>query len=74
MFVKRSAAKLLENWNSGQWFLHNDNSSAHSALSIREFLAKNNVIVIPHPPCSPDSAQYDFFFFSSFFTQTSICH
>lgn len=60
---KKCAAKLLENWNSGEWFLHSDNSSAHSPLSVCEFLVKNNVIIIPYPPCSPYSAQCDFFFY-----------
>jgi len=30
----------------------------------RQFLAKNKIAVIPHPPYSPDSATCDFFLFS----------
>ena len=43
-----------------EWVLHHDNAPAHTALSIREFLAKKNVPVIPHPPYSPDLAPCDF--------------
>jgi transposase len=33
------------------------------ALSIREFLAKHGIPVVPHPPYSPDLAPCDFFLF-----------
>ena len=33
------------------------------ALSVQQFLAKNNMTVIPHPPYSPDLAPCDFFLF-----------
>ena len=36
---------------------------AHTALSIREFLAKKNIAVLPHPPYSPDLAPCDFCLF-----------
>ena len=36
------------------WVLQHDNAPAHTALSIREFLAKKNIPIIPHPPYSPD--------------------
>ena len=35
------------------WVLHYDNAPAHTALSIREYLAKKNIPVLPHPPYSP---------------------
>jgi len=50
-------------WSSGVWFLHHDNAPAHTALSVQQFLAKNNMTVIPHPPYSPDLAPCDFFLF-----------
>ena len=31
------------------WVLHHDNAPAHTALSFREFLAKKNIPVLPHP-------------------------
>jgi len=46
------------------WVLHHDNAPAHTALSIREFLAKKNIPVLPHPPYSPDLAPCDFYLFS----------
>ena len=49
---------------SGDWFLHHDNVPARTALSVQQFLAKNNIKVIPHPPYSPDLAPRDFFLFS----------
>ena len=35
-------------------------TSTHTALGIREFLAKKNIPVLPHPPYSPDLAPCDF--------------
>jgi histone-lysine N-methyltransferase SETMAR len=43
--------------------LHHDNAPGHTALSIREFLAKKNIPILPHPPYSPDPAPYDFCLF-----------
>jgi len=43
--------------------LHHDNTPAHTALSILEFLAKKNIPVLPHPPYSPDLAPCDFYLF-----------
>jgi len=37
--------------------------AAHTALSIREFLAKKNIPVLPHLPYSPDLAPCDFYLF-----------
>lgn len=45
------------------WVLHHDNAAAHTALSIRVFLAKKNIPVLPHPPYSPDLAPCDFYLF-----------
>ena len=38
------------------WVLHHDNAPAHTAVSIREFLAKKNIPVLPHTPYNPDLA------------------
>ena len=46
------------------WVLHHDNAPAHTAHSVREFLAKKNIPVFPHPPYSPDLAPCDFYLFS----------
>jgi len=45
------------------WVPHHDNAPAHTALSIREFLAKENIPVHPHPPYSPDLVPCDFYLF-----------
>ena len=45
------------------WVLHHNNAPAHTALSIREFLAKKNIPILPHPPYSPDLAPSDFYRF-----------
>jgi transposase len=41
--------------------LHHDNAPAHTALSVRESLASKQIIVLEHPPCSPDLAPVTFF-------------
>ena len=45
------------------WVLQHDNAPAHTALSIREFLAKKNIPVLSHPSYSPDLALCDFYLF-----------
>jgi transposase len=55
--------KRPELWRSGDWLLHHDNAPAHTALSVREFLAKSNMVLLPHPPYLPDLALCDFFLF-----------
>ena len=46
------------------WVLHHDNAPANTALSIREFLAKKNIPVLPHPLYSSDLAPCDFYLFA----------
>ena len=43
--------------------LYHDNTPAHNALSICEFLAKNNIIVLDQLPHLSDLAHCNFFFF-----------
>jgi uncharacterized protein YmfQ (DUF2313 family) len=35
------------------WLLHHDNTPSHTSYSTREFLTKNNMTVISHPPYFP---------------------
>ena len=49
-------------WNQNL-IIHHDNAPAHRSFKVSQFLAKNNMTVIPHPPCSPDLAPCDFFLF-----------
>ena len=48
---------------STSWILHHDNAPAHTALSVREFLATKQITVLEHPASSPDLAPSDFFLF-----------
>jgi histone-lysine N-methyltransferase SETMAR len=43
--------------------LHHDNAPSHTTVLTQQFLAKDNMDLIPHPPYSPDSAPCDFFIF-----------
>ena len=55
--------KRPELWKNNSWLLHHDNAPAHSSLLVRNFLAKNNTVIMPQPPYSPDLAPCDFFLF-----------
>ena len=55
--------KRRDLWQNNSWLLHHDNASAHTAHSIRQFLAEKNITVLDHPPYSPDLAPCDFFLF-----------
>jgi hypothetical protein len=45
------------------WILDQDNAPLHTALVTREFLAKNKITTINHPPYLPDMAPCDFYLF-----------
>jgi transposase len=53
------APKFVEN----TWLLHHDNAPSHTSVLTHQFLAKNKIAVIPHPPYSPDLAPCDFLLF-----------
>ena len=57
--VRRKRPEIFAN----SWILHHDNTPAHTALSVREFLATKQITVLEHPACSPDLAPSDFFLF-----------
>jgi hypothetical protein len=38
----------------GSWFLLHDNARPHTAVSVRQFLAKQGIPELNHPPYSPD--------------------
>jgi len=55
--------KCPEKWRTKSWrFLH-DNAPAHRPFLAKDFLAKNNVTTLEHPPYSPDLAAVDFYLF-----------
>ena len=57
--VRRRRPQQWQNQN----LIHHDNAPAHRSFKVSQFLAKNNITVIPHPPYSPDLAPCDFFLF-----------
>jgi hypothetical protein len=56
--VRRKRPELFAD---NSWILHQDNAPAHTALSVREFLASKQITVLEHPPCSQDLAPMTFF-------------
>ena len=56
------------------WVPHHDNAPAHTVLSIPEFLAKENIPVLPHPPYSPDLAPCDFYLFPKLKSKVKVHH
>ncbi|UYV73733.1 hypothetical protein LAZ67_11000634 [Cordylochernes scorpioides] len=50
-------------WKNKNWLLPHDNAPAHTSLLVRDLLAKNNTLMMPQPPYSPDLAPCDFFLF-----------
>jgi len=55
--------KRPEIFADNSWILRHDNAPAHTALSVREFLATKQISVLEHPAYSPDLAPSDFFLF-----------
>jgi histone-lysine N-methyltransferase SETMAR len=55
--------KRLELWQIREWWLHHDNTPAHKALCVQQFLTKNGMTQLLHPPYLPDLAPCDFFLF-----------
>jgi hypothetical protein len=39
-----------ELWQRKNWLLHHDNTPSHTSFFTREFLTRNNMTVVPHPP------------------------
>ncbi|XP_054707333.1 mediator of RNA polymerase II transcription subunit 13-like [Uloborus diversus] len=49
--------------NQGTWSFLHDNAPAHKILMVRNFLAQKSIVVLDHPPYSPDLAPADFWLF-----------
>jgi hypothetical protein len=43
-----------ELWHNHNWLLHHDNAPTHTSLKTAEFVTNNNMVIIPHPPYSPN--------------------
>jgi transposase len=48
---------------SNAWILHHDNAPAHTAQSVRDFVASKQITVLEQPPYSPDLAPNYVFLF-----------
>ena len=55
--------KRPEKWGTNSWFLHRDNAPEHRSVLIKDFVAKNNVKTLKHPPYSPDLSPDGFYLF-----------
>jgi hypothetical protein len=66
--IKRLSARVHcvkpEFQESGSWYLLHDNASAHFSGIFFEFLVKQGIPVLSHPPCSPNLVSADLFLFS----------
>lgn len=51
-------------WKSKDVLLLHDNARPHVALSVKDFLVRQGVSVLLHPPYSPDLSPCDFYLFS----------
>jgi histone-lysine N-methyltransferase SETMAR len=54
--------KTHQKWKN-DWTLHHDNAPSHMAMAVGQFLAKNNIPIVPHPPYSPDVAPRNLWLF-----------
>jgi aminoglycoside/choline kinase family phosphotransferase len=55
--------KRREKWRANSWFLLHDSAPTHRSVLLRDFLAKNNVTTLQHPPYSPNMTAADFYLF-----------
>jgi transposase len=53
-----------ELWAENAWIVHQDNAPSQTTLVTREFLVKNKITTMGHPPYSPDLVLCDFYLFS----------
>jgi len=58
--VRRKGA---QKWQNQNLIIRHDNVPANRSFKVSQFLAKNNMTVVPHPPYSPDLGPCDFFLF-----------
>jgi len=65
--LEKLCEKIRQKWSkhfaNNSWILHQDNAPAHTALSVREFLATKQIPVLEQPAHSLDLAPGDFFLF-----------
>jgi len=52
--------KGSEKQSTNSWFLLHDNAPAHRSVLVKDFLLKNNVTTLEHPPYSSNLIPADF--------------
>ena len=52
--------KRPQKWQNQKLTIHHDNAPAHRSFKVSQFLAKNSMAVVPHPPYSPNLAPVTF--------------
>ncbi|UYV84478.1 hypothetical protein LAZ67_X002338 [Cordylochernes scorpioides] len=62
-FPQAIRQKRPDLWKNKNWLLHHDNAPAHTSLLVRDLLAKNNTLMMPQPPYSPELAPCNFLLF-----------
>jgi hypothetical protein len=55
--------KRPELWHNHNWLLHHNNAPAHTSLTTTKFVTNNNMVIVPHPPYSPNLAPCEFALF-----------
>lgn len=61
--VMRNLREAIRQKRPDLWKNKNCGKKKQTSLLVREFLAKNNTLIMPQPPYSPDLAPCDFFLF-----------
>jgi histone-lysine N-methyltransferase SETMAR len=64
--IQPMVKKMKGKYRNKNIFLHYDNAPPHRPNKIKDYLSKNNISIMRHPPYSPDLAPLDFFYFSYF--------
>ncbi len=62
-FRERVRLYRPELWETGNWFLQQDNAPAHTATPTLAYFGENDLDLLNHPPYSPDLAPCDYFMF-----------
>jgi histone-lysine N-methyltransferase SETMAR len=58
--------KRPELWCNHNWLHHHDNTPIHTSLKTTELLTNTNMVIVPYPPFSPDTAPCVFALFPKF--------
>ena len=61
--IRNTILQYTELWKNQSLILHHDNAPAPTSMLVREFLAKNQTVIMPQPPYSPDLVPASFFLF-----------